>query len=244
MGFSLGGSGRGIRFLDALMLIWVFTWVALGIAVFQEVGNLRQLSDTEVAAGRAIVQTGNALQPLEQLPFVGGRIGSVRQQVIAAGRSAEQSGEASRQTVGQLSILLGLSVGLIPTVPAFAIYGPLRLSWVRDVRAVRRTLAKHRGEVTFQEFLARRAAQNLPYHKLREISENPWRDLEAGRFDALAQAELRRLGLRQNAFSSRPKAAAAPQVGPLAAANDQPQPAQNTRPQPRSTQFEQPSKSA
>jgi hypothetical protein len=148
MGFSLGGSGRGIRFLDALMLIWVFTWVALGIAVFQEVGNLRQLSDTEVAAGRAIVQTGNALQPLEQLPLVGGRIGSVRQQVIAAGRSAEQSGEASRQTVGQLSILLGLSVGLIPTVPAFAIYGPLRLSWVRDVRAVRRTLAKHRGEVT------------------------------------------------------------------------------------------------
>ena len=36
------------------------------------------------------------------------------------------------------------------------------------------------------EFLARRAVQNLPYHRLRAVSENPWRDLEEGRYRALA----------------------------------------------------------
>jgi hypothetical protein len=41
--------------------------------------------------------------------------------------------------------------------------------------------------------------ENLPYHRLRAITPNPWRDLETGRHSDLAEAELGRLGLRREA---------------------------------------------
>jgi hypothetical protein len=36
----------------------------------------------------------------------------------------------------------------------------------------------------------------VPYAQLRRVSRQPWRDVEQGRHEHLAAAELRRLGLR------------------------------------------------
>jgi hypothetical protein len=46
------------------------------------------------------------------------------------------------------------------------------------------------------EFLAHRATENLRYHVLRDVTHDPWGDLEAGRHEALAEAELAWLGIR------------------------------------------------
>src|SRR5205085_4768538 len=107
------------------------------------------------------------------IPFAGGRIVTVAARIRAAGQSAEASGRESRHSVRELSILLGIAIGLIPSVPVLGLYAPLRIGRVREVRAVRRALAEAGDDDAFQEFLARRAAENLPYHRLREVTLNP-----------------------------------------------------------------------
>jgi hypothetical protein len=206
---SIGRTGRAVRVLDLAVVVWVAAWITIGILIGVQVRNLRQLSDTVVTAGTAIERTGQALAPLERLPFgLGSNVGRVRTQIEGAGRSAVASGVGSRASIDRLSLLLMLSILLIPTVPLAAVYVPLRLSWSRDVRAVRRALARSGHDPLFLEFLARRALLHLPYHRLREVSADPWRDLEAGRHVGLAKAELDRLGLDPSLLESDARTAA------------------------------------
>jgi hypothetical protein len=196
MNYRAGTSGWTIRIVDGVLVIWAVAWVLIGQAVARDVRNLSSLSDTVVRAGTAVGETGRALRALEGLPFVGERIAELAGQVDAAAAQAVRSGRDSRRSVEDLSVLLGFSVAVIPTLPILAMYAPFRISRVREVRALRRAAARARGDPTFEEYLAHRAVQNLPFHKLCQITPNPWRDLEAGRHSALADAELRRLGLR------------------------------------------------
>lgn len=188
---------RMVRIIDGVLLVWVVAWIAIGLAVARDVRNLGRLSDTVVRAGTAVGETGRALHALEGLPFVGDRIARVAGQVDAAANQAIRSGRDSRESVESLSILLGVSVAVIPTLPILSMYTPFRVSRAREVRAIRRAAARAQGDPTFEEYLAHRAVQNMPFHKLREITPNPWRDLETGNHTALAEAELRRLGIRR-----------------------------------------------
>jgi hypothetical protein len=189
-------TGTTVRIVDLIVVAWIVTWIVLGVVIGREVRNLRRLADTVVTAGSAVQETGRAIGSLGGLPFVGPRIRVVQGRIEAAARSAVASGRASRKSAEDLGLLLGLSIALIPTVPLLALYGPARVSWVLDVRSVRRSLRVAGDDPVFHEFLARRAAQHLPYHRLRDVSPNPWRDIEDGRYEPLASAELRRLGLR------------------------------------------------
>jgi hypothetical protein len=193
--------GLAVRLLDAAMVVWVAAWIVFGVAIGRQVEHLRKLSDTVVTAGQAVQQTGQALQTLEGVPFVGERITALDRRIQAAGRSAVASGRDSRSSIGNLAILLTVAIALIPTVPLLTLYAPFRISRRRDVRAIRRAARQAGDDPAFEEFLARRAAENLPYHRLREVTANPWRDLEEGRYAALAAAELARLGLRRLARS-------------------------------------------
>jgi len=194
---------RLIRALDAAVAVWVIAWVVLALLVGREVRDLRQLSDTVVVAGVAIEETGDLVDSLGSVPFVGGRVGEVAERVRTAGRSAQASGRDSRDSTENLSILLALSIGLIPTLPLLGLYMPLRVTWTREARAVRRALAAGSADPVLKEFLARRAVLNLSYEELRAVSTDPFRDLEEGRFDELAARELERLGLRGGTGSLR-----------------------------------------
>lgn len=108
--------------LRASVAIWVALWIGLGIWTGYEVQNLRSLSDTVVKSGSAMRTTGGALEGLSVIPFVGDDVGRVGREVTAAGVSAEQSGRSSESTVDRLAILLGIAVGLIPTVPVLVLY--------------------------------------------------------------------------------------------------------------------------
>ena len=190
---------RLIRLLDVAVVVWLVAWVVLALLVGREVRDLRQLSDTVIVAGVAVEETGDLVDSLGSVPLVGGQVGEVADRVRAAGRRAQASGRDSRDSTHNLSILLALSIGLIPTLPLLGLYAPLRVTWTREVRAVRRALAAGSADPVLQEFLARRAVHTLPYQELRAVSADPFGDLEAGRFDALAERELERLGLRRRA---------------------------------------------
>jgi hypothetical protein len=115
-----------LRLLRVGLVLWAVLWVALALVTAHEVLALRDLSDTVVKTGRAVDTAGRALQTLDGIPFVGGRVGPLAEQVRAAGQSALVSGESSRGSATNLAILLGIAVGLIPTVPLVALYLVLR----------------------------------------------------------------------------------------------------------------------
>jgi len=186
-------SARAMRWLNVAVVIWAVFWVGLGAYTAYEVHALRTLSDTVVKAGKATVATGHALGAVGNIPFVGARVSSLAAQAVTAGHSAQASGASSRSTIDQLAILLGLGIGLIPTVPLLSLYLPLLVSWRRDRKAVRSAIAQWDGDPALEEFLARRALAHLPFAELRELSHDGMTGFEDR--DALAAAELRRLGL-------------------------------------------------
>lgn len=190
-------SARAMRWLNVAVLVWAVFWIGLGTYTGYEVHALRTLSDTVVRAGKATAATGNALGGLGNVPFVGARVSSLAAQAVAAGHSAQESGASSRSTIDQLAILLGIAIGLIPTVPLLSLYLPFVISWRRDREAVRRAVAQWDGDPALEEFLARRALAHLPFAELRGLAHGGAAGFEDR--DALAAAELRRLGLDERA---------------------------------------------
>ena len=198
MGLAFPTAGvRLVRVLDVAAVLWVALWIVLALLVGREVRNLRELSDTVVTAGVAVEQTGGLVRTLENVPFLGGRVSGVADQVEAAGRSAQESGRDSRDSTENLSVLLALCIGLIPTLPLLGLYLPLRWTWTHEARAVRRALRIRPEDPLLTEFLARRAVVNFSYDRLLAVSQQPYRDLEEGRHEALARLELERLGIQR-----------------------------------------------
>lgn len=199
----LGVAARTLRALDVLVVAWTLAWIAIAFAVGREVHGLRELSATVVAAGVATEQTGKAVGSLETLPLIGDDVDRVGARTEEAGRSAQASGRASGESIQDLAVLLALAIALAPTVPLLAVYVPARRARADEARAIRRAVADAGGDPVFLAFLARRAVENLPFRQVRAISSAPWRDLREGRYEALARAELRRLGIEPREPSRR-----------------------------------------
>lgn len=191
-----------VRLVDIAVLVWIAGWLVLALLVGREVRDLRELSDTVVVAGVAVEDTGDLVDSLGSVPLVGGEVGQVADRVREAGRSAQVSGRESRSSIDDLSVLLALAIGLVPTLPLLALYAPLRIAWARDARSVRRAVESRGSDPILLELLARRALLTRPYEQIRAVTSDPFRDLEQGRFGPLADLELRRLGLKPRAAST------------------------------------------
>jgi hypothetical protein len=198
-------SARSIWSLDAAIVLWAAVWIVVGVVVYHEVRGLAQLGDTLDTASEAIDETGRALGGLRNLPFVGPELGALADRASATAASARASAQESRDRAQRLGVILGVSIAVAPTAPLVLLYLPMRVTRVREVRAVRRALGPRGHPRAFEELLAWRAMHNLPYHRLRSASPHPRLDLETGRYDRLARAELARLGigLRERAAARR-----------------------------------------
>ncbi len=194
-----------IRTLDSVVAIWTCLWIGVGLLVAHDLRELTQLSATVATTGRAMQAVVDTIAPLKSLPIVGSTIAPLAKTAASEAASVQASGRVSAQSVRQLSLLLGLAVAVAPALPLLVLYVPLRISQEREARAFRRTLADGAYDPVFEEFLAHRAAQNLPFHRLREITTNPWRDIREGNFRSLADAELKRVGVRRPPTATLPR---------------------------------------
>jgi hypothetical protein len=173
--------------LDALLLLWVLLWLWLGVRVGQEVSGLAQLSDRVTSTGAAIEAVGGSLGSLSDVPLVGGGIGESAERITEAGRGAASKGRESRDTIESLSVLLGLAIALVPTLPVLALYGPLRLARRREAVALREVSGRVDSDPAVRGLLAERARATMPLAALmREVPE-PW---------SAGDAELARAALR------------------------------------------------
>lgn len=185
------------RLLDVFVLAWAAAWVVVGVLVARQVEGLTDLSRTVTVAGYALEEAGGALRSLDRLPLVGEDVAEVGERTERAGASARASGRSSRESIEALSLLLGISIAVAPSLPLIALYLPMRLAWSRDAGEVRRALAAWPDDRGLDEYLARRAALGMPYHRLRETAANPWGKLGDAELRRLSDAELERLGVRR-----------------------------------------------
>jgi hypothetical protein len=183
-----------ITFPDVALALWAALWIALAVAVVQSTRDVAKLGGTVSQTGAAVTQVGAVMN---SIPLVPSDVSGASESVQQAGASAEVSGNEGGDAANRLGIYLGIAIAFIPSVPLIGLYLPIRFSRIREARFARRSLVTFGHDSRFQEFLARRAVENLPYEEIMAVSEQPWEDMKQGRFRALAEAELARLEIQQ-----------------------------------------------
>jgi hypothetical protein len=195
-------SRRAMRVIDVFFVIWTIGWLAGGIYVGRQVYELRQLGDTVDSSAQALQETGDAMDSLSGVPFVGDRIGNVADRINATARQASESADRSRQTAERLGWVLGSMIAAIAVLPMVVIYVVVRRRWTRNRRALREA----QGDPTvdseeLRDFLVLRALATMSLTDLEKLHGGPWRNgIKVER--ELAAAELRRYGLSARGVAS------------------------------------------
>lgn len=182
--------------VDCVLGLWVIVWIGLGVAIGVKLSDLSGLSHTAILTGHAVQALGRSFAVLGGIPLVGGSLGGVASQVQAAGANIAGGGANSLSSIHALSVLLAIAVALLPSVPVFGFYLPVRLGLRREARALRQAVLDHGDDPAFRAFLARRAIDTIGYHRLQGITTMPWANVGGdGGTAELAAAELTRLGI-------------------------------------------------
>ena len=185
-----------VKTWDGVVALWVVFWLVIGVLAAIQIWNLGKLSTGVVDSGRALGTAGRALQDLSALPVIGDRTGQLGQQVTTSGASIIAGGQEAATSTRVLAILLGVTIALGPLSPVLFVYLPGRLAWRAEVSQVTALLRDPTRHDAVMAQLARRCLTNLSVAEVLKVSSEPEADLAAGRYDRLAAAELRRLGLR------------------------------------------------
>lgn len=191
-----------VRLLDGLVAFWLSLWLVIGSWSGYTIWQVSSLGDTVSNSGTALNSAGEALQSVGGVPVVGERPAELGDEVVATAAEITGRGQDIKSDLRRLSLLLGLSIALMPTTPVLGLYLPLRLARRREVRELRRALARHGRDAALDRYLAERAVHVLPYATVRSISADPWSDIAHGRAQRLADAELERLGLHPQAVKT------------------------------------------
>ncbi len=184
---------RRIVVLDVFVIGWVLLCLTLGIAAAKRINHLGALGDGLVSAGASVTGVGEWISGLQDIPLVGGSIGSIADKVDALGASTAQQGRNGKDAVWKAALSIGILLTLLPTVPVLAVWIPVRVGIERERTSLRAALEANEPGVW--EYLAVQAADELSFRDLREISADPWEDIRHGNYESLARVEIERLGL-------------------------------------------------
>ncbi len=198
-------NGRSVLVLDAIVIAWTAVWIAVGITVADSVYGLTELSGTFRSVGNAVGEVGRTLGGVN-LPLVGAPLDRAAGAVQEAGRDIVSSGLAARGEIERTSLLLGLAVALVPTLTLLLLYVPARVVRFRERAALRGLVAEAGGDQGLEALLAARAIEQVPYRRLRRVAARPWESESPATRRALAEEELRRLGLGRRVLASTPPA--------------------------------------
>jgi hypothetical protein len=178
---------------DLAVLAWTVAWVAAGVA-------LRRLVEKLAVPGARVEQAGSGFaadvaeiqEKVGRLPVVGGELQDPFGRLAGAGRTLADAGVAQQEVVQQLAVWLGVVVAAVPIAALLVAWLPRRVGWAGEAGAASRL----RLDGADLELFAIRAVANRPLRELHRVSADPAGALRAGDYQALADLELRSLGLR------------------------------------------------
>ncbi len=188
---------ESLMLADAAILLWVVTWIVVGAYVGYEIHQLAALSDTMITSSRALDDTSSALHAVGGVPFVGSTVTRLADDISVTASTVRTNASETRDSAHRLSYLLAACIMIVPSVPVLAFYVPFRINRWNDARVMRQALERGRDPRLLEEYLANRALTDLPFRTLARISTDPWRDVAEGRYAALAEAELKSLGMHR-----------------------------------------------
>jgi hypothetical protein len=178
---------------DLAVVAWTAAWVAAGLALYRLVEKLAVPGARVEQAGSSFAADVAEIQrTVGRLPVVGGQLQDPFGRLSGVGRTLAEAGVAQQEVVRQLALWLGVVVAAVPVVALLLTWLPRRVTWVREAGAASRL----RLDGADLELFAIRAVANRPLRQLHRVSPDPAGDLRAGEFQALADLELRALGLR------------------------------------------------
>jgi hypothetical protein len=178
---------------DLAVLAWTAAWVAAGLALYRLVEKLAVPGERVEQAGSSFAgDIAEIQQKVGRLPVVGGELQDPFGRLAGVGRTLAAAGVTQQEVVHQLALWLGVVVAVVPIVALLLVWLPRRVSWAREAGAASRL----RMDGADLELFAIRAVANRPLRDLHRVTPDPAGDLRAGEYQALADLELRALGLR------------------------------------------------
>lgn len=192
-------SGHKVLILDAFVALWVLAWILVGVLTAQTVGQLTELSTTFGTVGGAVGSVGETLGGID-VPLLPDPLKGTGEAIETAGRDIVARGLSLREKVERISVGAGFVVALVPALSLLMLYAPARLARARETIGLRTLLRAQRGDAALESFLARRAVERASYWRLRRVSSRPWEIEAADTRRALAEEELRRLGVSRRAL--------------------------------------------
>jgi len=189
-------NGRKLLALDLVVALWTVAWIVVGVVVAETVAELTQLTGAFRSVGGAVGGVGETLGNVN-VPLLGAPLDRASGAIRDAGREIVARGDSVRDEIERAAMLLGATVAAIPILTLALPYAPARVARAAEAAALRRLLGTRADleDPGFESFLAARALNGVSYRRLTRIAKRPWELEVASTRRALAEEELRRLGL-------------------------------------------------
>jgi hypothetical protein len=178
---------------DLAVVAWTAAWVWAGVTLYRLVEKLAVPgARLEQAGGGFAGDVAEIRQKVGRVPVVGNELQGPFGRLAGVGQTLADAGATQQQVVHQLALWLGVLVAAVPIVTLLLAWLPRRVSWAREAGAASRL----RLAGADLELFALRAVANRPLRQLHRVTPDPTGALRAGDYEALADLELRALGLR------------------------------------------------
>jgi hypothetical protein len=178
---------------DLAVVAWTAAWVWAGVTLYRLVEKLAVPgARLEQAGGGFAGDVAEIRQKVGRVPVVGNELQGPFGRLAGVGQTLADAGATQQQVVHQLALWLGILVAAVPVVTLLLAWLPHRVSWAREAGAASRL----RLAGADLELFALRAVANRPLRQLHRVTPDPTGALRAGDYEALADLELRALGLR------------------------------------------------
>ena len=178
---------------DLAVVAWTAAWVWAGVTLYRLVEKLAVPgARLEQAGGGFAGDVAEIQQKVGRIPVVGGELQGPFGRLAGVGQTLADAGATQQQVVHQLALWLGVLVAAVPIVALLLAWLPRRVAWAREAGAAGR-LRLAGADI---ELFALRAVANRPLRQLHRVTPDPAGALRAGEYEALADLELRALGLR------------------------------------------------
>lgn len=178
---------------DLGVLVWCAGWALVGRGLYRAIEALRVSGDAVERAGGGLADTlGDVAGRVGQVPVAGSRLQAPFRDAAGAATSLAEAGRSGSEAIHDVALWAGWLVAMLPIVLLTVIYLHHRYVWVREATAASRI----RIDADDLQLFALRAVTNRPLHELVKATPDPAAALAAGDYQALAEIELRALGLR------------------------------------------------
>jgi hypothetical protein len=185
---------------DLGLVAWAVLWVLVARVVHRAVLVLARPGEAVADLGRSISDSmGSAAGAAEDVPVVGDDLSRPFDALGDAGGAVTGAGTGASDAVHQLATVLAVLLVVLPVGWLLLRWARWRLAWQREAAAADRLLRHGADGVADLELLAARAMATAPLPQLARLPAGTgagWRAGDPAALHALADLELKRLGLR------------------------------------------------